>query len=170
VNALADARVAQFLNDNFVCTYLKVGAFKIIGGQKVGGNVATYYCLPDGAVLHAIAGKTDANRLLTESRWAIDIRKSAQTFSTNLGTGKTDLGKFAGFIRKAHGERYHEERHTVFGDRNEIPKTMPLAITQTAQTHWLLAKQPMARLDTIYPVVWRQILREELSALPVERR
>jgi hypothetical protein len=169
VNALNDARVAQHFNENFVCTYLKVGAFQIINGQKVGGNVASYFCLADGSVVHAIAGPTNADKLLTEARWATDIRKSAQTFSTNLGTGKADMSRYAGFLRKAHGERYHDLNNTI-GDRRTIPTAMPRIGTQQAQTHWLLAKNPLPRLDTVYPVVWRQILHEELSALPVAKR
>jgi len=169
VNALADARVAQYLNDNYVCTYLKVGAFKIINGQKVGGNVASYFCMPDGAVLHALAGQVDANRFLIEARWAGDVRKSAQAFGTNLDTGNLSMTKFAKQVAKAHGERYHAETHN-FGDKTTIPASMPKLASQQAQTHWLLARQPLAKIDSVYSVVWRQILREELSDLPVERR
>ena len=32
-----------------------------------------------------------------------------------------------------------------------IPRLMPKLASQTAQTHWLLADRPMAKLDTIYP-------------------
>ena len=65
MNALADERVAEFFNETFVCTYLKVGKFEIVNGQKVGGNVASYFCLYDGSVVHAIPGKTEANKLLS---------------------------------------------------------------------------------------------------------
>ena len=161
--------MAKHFNENFICTYLKVGAFQIINGQKVGGNVASYFCLADTTVVHAIAGQTNANVLLKEARWAADIRKSAQTFSTHLETGKMDMRVYANHIRKAHAERYHEEIRTPFADRKTIPKQMPRLATQQPQTHWLLANS-MAKLDTIYPIVWRQILREELSALPVGER
>ena len=171
MNALADPRVAKYLNDNFICTYLKVGAFKIVGGQKVGGNVASYFCLGDGSVLHAIAGPTNAHTLLSEARWASDIRKSAETHSTNKLTGKVDRTKYADYLRKAHGERYHDKNGGgLWQDKKTIPVNMPRIANQQAQTHWLLAKNPMARVETIYPVLWRQILHEELSDLPVEKR
>ena len=169
MDALANKQVAKYLNDNFVSAYLKVGAFRIINGQKVGGNVASYFCVPEGGVLHAIAGKTDADTLLKEARWAMDIKKSAFAKSTNPENGNINLKKFAGEIRKAHTERYHGENRIAWGD-NSLPVNMPLVATQQTKTHWLLAKNPAARLDTIYPRVWQQILGEQLSALPVERR
>jgi hypothetical protein len=169
VNALADPRVAKYLNDHFVSTYMKVGAFKIINGQKVGGNVASYFCQPDGIVIHAFAGQTNANKFLGEARWATDVRKSAQIFAVNLKNDIVDPQRFASYLRKAHGERFHEENQT-WGDRTTIPVQMPRIATPQAQTHWLLAKNPANRLDTIYPVVWREILRETLSDLPVEKR
>lgn len=167
MNALGNLRVAEYLNENFVCTYLKVGAFRIVNnGQKVGGNVASYFCMSNGAVLHAIAGPVDSNKLQLEARWALDTRKSAQARSFNAASGKLDAQAFARVVRTAHGERYHHEQRTM-GDKQILPKQMPLLATNAAKTHWLLADRPMAKLDTIYPIVWRQILNEELSALPV---
>jgi len=63
VNALANAEVGRFLNEHFVSSFQKVATFKIVGGQKQGGNVASYFCAPDGRVLHAIAGPVDAATL-----------------------------------------------------------------------------------------------------------
>ncbi|MSQ93549.1 MAG: hypothetical protein EXR98_03220 [Gemmataceae bacterium] len=168
MNALADPLVAAYLNDNFVSTYLKVGAFQIINGQKVGGNVASYFCVPEGGVLHALAGKTDARTLLKEARWAVDIRKSAFALSTEPETGAVNLKKFARQISNAHTERYHAEGRMMSANL-PLPASMPRAATQQAQTHWLLAKNPAARLQDVYPTVWRQILNEKLSDLPVER-
>jgi hypothetical protein len=136
----------------------------------VGGNVASYFCLPDTKVIHAIAGQVDANRLLREARWATDIRKSAQTFSTQLETGNIDMKRYKNHIGRAHMERYHDENRTVMADRNRIPAQMPRLATAQTQTHWLLASNPTARLELIYPIVWQQILNEKLSALPVAQR
>ena len=121
-------------------------------------------------MVHAIAGQVDANKLLQEARWASDTRKTAQTKSTRLGTGKMDMREYARQVRLAHGERYHAQINNQGEDRNTIPAKMPKTATQETKTHWLLAKQPLAELDTIYPIVWRQILNEELSALPVQQR
>ena len=38
------------------------------------------------------------------------------------------------------------------------------------QAHWLLGRQPLAKLDTVYPIVWTQILNEKLSGLPVGKQ
>lgn len=175
MNALADRRVADYLNENFICTYLKVGTFQIINGQKVGGNVASYFCLHDGGVLHAVPGQTNAGKLLSESRWAYETRKSALTFSTDLVTGERDMNKYLEQVRKSHHERYHAEQRGRSGGKHgksmqPLPDSLPRQVGQQAQAHWLLAKSPLAKIGTVYPVVWTQILREQLSGLPVAKR
>jgi len=173
VNALADPRVADYLNENFICTYLKVGTFQIIGGQKVGGNVATYFCLPDSCVVHAVAGKVEANKLLSEARWAYEVRKSALTFGANLNTGKMDMRRYADRVRQSHTERYQNETNGMWnaGGKMTLPNTMPKNnVTQQAQVHWLLAKNTLPPLENVYPTVWRQVLNEQLSTLPVAQR
>ena len=37
-------------------SFQRVGTFRIVGKQKQGGNVATYFCAPDGRVLHSGSG------------------------------------------------------------------------------------------------------------------
>jgi len=172
VNALADAKVTDYLNDNFVNTYLKVGTFQIINGQKVGGNVATYFCLADGSVIHAIAGKVEANKLMSESRFAYETRKAALTAGAILGTDKISMQRYASAVRQAHTERYFAETNGLWnqGSKQALPTKMPRNISQQAQVHWLLAQNPLPRLENLYPVVWQQVLNEKLSALPVAQR
>ena len=52
MNALANPEVGKYLNEYFVSSFQKVGTFRIVNGQKQGGNVASYFCAPDGRVLH----------------------------------------------------------------------------------------------------------------------
>jgi hypothetical protein len=171
VNALADPRVVEYFNETFVCTYLKVGTFQIINGNKVGGNVASYFCLHDGAVVHAVPGQTNASKLIEEARWAYETRKSALTVGTILGTSDVDAKKFSERIRKAHMERYYAEVNAWHGaQQTPLPKYLPRHRSQQAQAHWLLGREPLAKLDSVYPVVWTQILNEKLSGLPVEKR
>ncbi|MBI3822689.1 MAG: hypothetical protein HY289_08415 [Planctomycetes bacterium] len=175
MNALADPRVVEYLNDNFIGTYLKVGTFQIINGQKVGGNVASYFCAWDGGVLHAVPGKINADRLLEEARWAYETRKAAQTFGTNFVKDELDMKKYIELVRRAHLERFNAECNSWSAgghgkSMRPIPTQFPLQVGQQAQAHWLLARNPMAKLDTIYPAVWTQILREQLSTLPVAKR
>ena len=46
----------------------------------------------------------------------------------------------------------------------------PTGKSQQAQVHWLLGRSPLAKLDTVYPVVWERILNEKLSGVPVDKR
>lgn len=172
MNALGDSRVAEYLNENFVCTYLKVGTFQIVNGQKRGGNVASYYCACDGAVLHAVPGKLGADQLLAESRWASETRKSALTYATDLTKGVTDPHKYRDRVARAHTERYRAEQQIAQGKKGypPLPANFPRNISEQSQVHWLLARHPMVKLDTLYPVVWTQVLNEQLSGLPVAKQ
>ena len=60
---MTSEEVGDYVGKNFVASYQKVGTFRIVNGQKQGGNVASYFCLPDGTVLHAVAGPLDAKTL-----------------------------------------------------------------------------------------------------------
>ena len=78
MGALANAEVGKYLNANFVSSFQKVATFRIVaGGQKQGGNVASYFCAPDGRVLHVVAGPVDAGTLLREARWVVETTKKA---------------------------------------------------------------------------------------------
>ena len=169
---MADPRVAEYLNENFVSTYLKVGTFQIINGQKVGGNVASYFCLYDGSVMHAVPGQTNADKLLTEARWAYETRKAAATLGTNLRFGTVDTKKYAGVVRRAHHERCLAEQGITGTGKylSPLPARMPRHRSQAEQAHWLLARNPLVKLDVLYPVVWTQVLNEQLSGLPVAKQ
>jgi len=103
VNALASDEVGKYLNENFVSSYQKVATFKIVGAQKQGGNVASYFCAPDGRVLHVVAGPVDAATLLHEARWVVETTKLA------MKDAKDDGAKFKAYFRKAHAERLRTE-------------------------------------------------------------
>jgi hypothetical protein len=103
VNALAKPEVGKYLNTTFVSTYQKVGTFRLAGKQKQGGNVASYFCTPDGHVLHAIAGPVNGATLLREARWAVEAYKLAQL------EGREDPEKFRQFFWDAHAQRLSQE-------------------------------------------------------------
>jgi len=103
VNALADPEVGKFLNANFVSSFQKVATFRIVGGQKQGGNVAGYFCAPDGRVLHAVAGPVDAPTLLREAKWVVETVRAAAKES------KGDGAKFKQLFRAAHAEKLRQE-------------------------------------------------------------
>jgi hypothetical protein len=95
--------VGNYVNEHFYSAYQKVGTFKIVNGQKQGGNVATYFCLPDGTVLNAIAGPVDAKTFLQEARWVVETRKTAITES------KGEYGPYTVYFRNAHAERFLQQ-------------------------------------------------------------
>jgi hypothetical protein len=107
VNALADPEVGKYLEKYFVSAFQRVGTFRIVGKQKQGGNVATYFCAQDGRVLHAIAGPVDAQTLLREAQWVVESTKKA------LAANKEDGAEFKAYFRKAHAEKLRTEHGLV---------------------------------------------------------
>jgi hypothetical protein len=107
VSALADKKVGAYLDEHFVCAFQRVGTFKVVGAQKQGGNVASYFCAPDGRVLHAVAGPVDGPTFLREATWVIDTAKKA------IKDADGDGGKFKIAMRTAHAEKLRKENGLV---------------------------------------------------------
>jgi hypothetical protein len=103
VNALANPEVGKFLNEHFCSSYQKVATFRVVGNQKQGGNVATYFCAPDGRVLHVIAGPVDGATMLREAKWIVDTTKKA------IDESKGDGAKFKAMMRKAHADKLRND-------------------------------------------------------------
>jgi hypothetical protein len=103
VNALANPEVGKFINENFVSSFQKVATFRIVGKQKQGGNVASYFCAPDGRVLHCVAGPVNAQTLLREAKWVV------QTVERAMKEAKDDGAAFKANFRKAHAEKLRTE-------------------------------------------------------------
>lgn len=107
MNALANDEVGKYLNEYFVSAFQKVATFRIVNGQKQGGNVASYFCAPDGRVLHVVAGPVDAATLLREAKWVVGTTKKA------MADSKGDGATFKAVFRKAHAERLRQEHGLV---------------------------------------------------------
>jgi hypothetical protein len=103
VSALSDKKVGEYLDKHFVCAFQRVGTFKIVGKQKQGGNVASYFCAPDGRVLHAVAGPVDGPTFLRESKWIVETATKA------IEDSKGDGGKFKVIMRTAHADKLRRE-------------------------------------------------------------
>ncbi|MBI3409554.1 MAG: hypothetical protein HY040_14535 [Planctomycetes bacterium] len=99
MNALANAEVGKYLEKHFVCSFQRVATFRIVGKQKQGGNVATYFCAQDGRVLHVIPGPVDANTFLREAKWVVAAAEKG------IETSKGDGAKFKTHMRKAHADK-----------------------------------------------------------------
>jgi hypothetical protein len=107
VGALNNPEVGKYINENFCSSFQKVATFRIVDGQKQGGNVASYFCAPDGRVLHVVAGPVDAATMLREAKWAVETTRKAMEES------KGDGAKFKSYFRKAHAERLRTETGLV---------------------------------------------------------
>jgi hypothetical protein len=107
VNALKDPKVGKYLSKYFVSSFQKVGTFRIVGKQKQGGNVASYFCAPDGRVLHCIAGPVNSRTLLREAKWVVETATKA------IKESKNDGAKFKAIFRRAHAMRLRTEHGLV---------------------------------------------------------
>jgi len=107
VGALANAEVGKYINKYFVSSFQKVATFRIVGGAKQGGNVAAYYCAPDGRVLHVVAGPVNAATMLSESKWVVETTQRA------MKEAKGDGGKFKAIFRTAHAKKLKDETGLV---------------------------------------------------------
>jgi hypothetical protein len=185
VGALTNPQVGDFVNRNFVSTYVKVGTFQLVNGQKQGGNVATYFCTTDGNVLHAIAGPVAANTFLYEARWIVNVQQRASL------EGRDNPERFKQIVREAHADRLDRDygiaraainrmhESVVEGDggftgkgTNSWVKRQFLRRHQNGwgtspQVHLLNALFPMEKIEDVYQYVFESILNEKVTSLPV---
>jgi hypothetical protein len=177
VNALTNEKVGEFVGTHFVSAYKKVGTFRKDGDTKTGGNVATYFCLPDETVVHVIPGPVDADVFLREAHWAVDVYESAV-----LEHGE-DVEAQKEYLRLAHGIRYQTANRiggamprpgkgfTLAARVNaQMPKVMPRGVEPLGQAHWLLWSNPLPPLAAVYRTVWTDILNEQVTDVPVRGR
>lgn len=156
MNALNNQAVGAYLNAHFVAAYQKVGTFRSVNGQKQGGNVASYFCTPEGEVLHAVAGPVNGATLLREARWAVETWKLAQLESQG------NRGRMKETLRRAHADRFRA-KHALAHDVNQLTNVAD----RESRVHLLLALAPMAKLENTYDLVFEKVLGEKLSTNPV---
>jgi hypothetical protein len=172
VNALANEKVGEYVSSHFVAAHKKVGTFQKDGENKNGGNVATYFCLPDETVIHVIPGPVDAETFLREAHWAVDVYESAMMEHSDEPDGVKS------YIKLAHAIRYQTDsgrgvprqtKGTAAANRINVqmPRSFPRGTGALAQAHWLLWSKPMAQLGEIYRAVWTEILGEQVTDVPV---
>jgi len=175
VNALADQKVGEFVGTHFTAAYKKVGTFRKDGDTKTGGNIATYFCLPNETVVHVIPGPVDAATFLREARWAVDVVESATLEHPD------DADAQRTYIKAAHGLRFLGDRDGAVPRAGQgaglaarvnerMPKEWPRGSATLAQGHWLLWSNPLPPLASVYRVVWTDVLNEPLTDVPVRGR
>jgi hypothetical protein len=142
VGALSDPQVAEFFGERFVAAHQQVGGFEVVnvGGrlQKNGGNVASYFCTPEGRVIHAVTGPVNAQTLLNEARWAVDLYQNI---------ADSPPWEQARAIAAAHQSAAGESNRN--GSRGR-------------RVHELLAEKPLAPLNNVYRDVFEGILGQRL--------
>ncbi len=127
-----------------MAAYQQVGSFEVIDQhgklQRNGGNVASYFCTPEGRVIHAATGPVGADELLEEARWAVDTYAGVP-----VGRNADAVELVANAHRTACAERVNG--HTS-NDR---------------AIHQLLAAKPLPALATVYREVFEKILGQRVS-------
>jgi hypothetical protein len=192
VNALADRKVGELINKHFIASFQRVGSFKIDGKQKQGGNVATYFCAPDGRVLNAIAGPVDAKTMREEVEWT--LQKTREAIKESKGKAenfKTLLRKYhAELLREKYGIRVTpilkdgamqgDESALAYRDAEgrKLAPVLPLPpienksevkqLSNLAKTHQLLAAHAGAKIESLYGAVFQGILNERVTTKPVQ--
>jgi hypothetical protein len=166
--------VGNYLNTHFVSSYQKVGTFRIANGQKQGGNVASYFCLPDGQVLHVIAGPVNAATMLREARWVVETWKLA------LLEKQEEPAQLSAFFAKAHADRLRQEHGLTASQccqlSNAPSSNLTAFLNESAnrklnrqeQIHLLLATRFPLKIENIYQLVFEKILGETVSTSPVD--
>ena len=170
MNALANPEVGKYLNENFVSSFQKVATFKIVGGQKQGGNVASYFCAPDGRVLHVVAGPVDAAG--APARGQVGGRDHA---ISRTWTAK-DAADLKAFFRKAHADRLLREDGVAshVAPRPEFTTEDVAAVLgrgrgldNAGRIHLLLSTYPLAPIGKVYRPIFERVLNEAVSTSPV---
>lgn len=134
--------------------------------------MASYFCAPDGTVVHAVAGPVTGSTFLREARWAVEV------YNLAAADGQADGVSLRAAVRKAHLARLKELRLPP-------PDVLPPLLSPDGPTaaalpghgrggnagkvHTLLAAHPLPRLDEVYPIVWERVLNEQRSTAPARR-
>jgi hypothetical protein len=126
-----------------VAAYQQVGSFEVIDEhgklQRNGGNVASYFCTPQGRVIDAITGPVAGNELLDEARWAVAAYDEARGGLP---------GDVPAKLARAHRQSSPQGRGNG-GQQSAI--------------HKLLAGNPLPPISAVYEEIFERILGQRVS-------
>jgi hypothetical protein len=91
--ALANVELGNYINKFFVASFQRVPT------AHPGGAYVSYFCAPDGRVLHAVAGTVDAATMLAEAKWTVEASKKA------IEDSRATEVPFKALLRRAHADR-----------------------------------------------------------------
>ena len=117
---------------------------------KNGGNVVSYFCTPEGRLIHAVGGPVDANRLLEEARWAADAFTNVQAANRHRG---------AAILREAH----MVASATVHSTQRVGHWTQQNSFDQS-RVHRLLAKYAYLPMSQVETTLFRSLTGENFAA------
>ncbi|HYV35480.1 MAG TPA: hypothetical protein VE988_07240 [Gemmataceae bacterium] len=178
MGALAQKDVGDYLNKYFVSSYQKIASFTVTaGGQKQGGNVASYFCTPEGRVLHVVVGPVSGEQLLKEARWVEETWKLAEMHELKT------VEKLQILFRHAHLERLATD-FNIHVKPQKLPRLEPAnaatiingpyvntllnhSPNQQGKVHLLLAGFTLPKIGRVYGTVFETILNQEISTVPV---
>jgi hypothetical protein len=129
-----------------VAAHQQVGSFQVVNQfgalRKNGGNVASYFCTPDGRVIDAVAGPVGADKLLAEAKWAVDAYEKAGPPSTGQAQA----------LAKEHRQAAEELALSSSGGRGS-----------SQRIHQLLAEHPLPPLNDVYKDIFETILGQRVT-------
>jgi hypothetical protein len=137
---------------HFVAAHQQVGAFKVVevNGvlQKNGGNVASYFCTPEGRVIHAVVGPVTAETLLAEAQWALDVVRDMNEYPPRQQAAAAALAHY----NELGGIGADAGRRRMWGPGS-----------QESRIHELLARRPLPRLQEVYEEIFERVLGQRVS-------
>lgn len=139
-----DPRIGAYFKAHFVAAHQQVGSFEVVNNfgalRKNGGNVASYFCTPDGRVIDALAGPVSADTLLAEAKWSIDVYEKAAPAA------------LAQALATAHREA-----------AEDLALSSSAGRSHSLRIHQLLAAHPLPLLNEIYKEIFEQILGQRVT-------
>ena len=138
--------------------------------------MASYFCTPDGLVLHLVPGPASGRVLLSEARWPNETYEHAR-----LENQTTPL-ELRAFFRRAHLARLHNE-HRLLLPTEQLPELgianrdavnmlfdQNWRLNNAGKVHVLLAVMPLPPIEQVYQPVFERLLGEQISTNPVAAR
>jgi hypothetical protein len=137
--------VAAYFRDHFVAAYQQVGSFEVVDEhgklQRNGGNVASYFCTPEGRVIEAVTGPVGADELLAEAHWSV------ASYDEVIKVAPAEI---PGLLAQAH-------RRAAVVVQGQARTSNPQAI------HQLLASRPLPALRSVYQEIFERILGQRVN-------
>lgn len=186
MQALARREVGDFLSKNFVSVYDRVGSFQVDidsdgRTKRNGGNVAAFFCTPNGYVIHVAAGPRTAEAFLAEAKWAVTVHSQIMS-DPNWGRSQArieQVSRVTAALRQAHSDALNLMNNpdsSVPGSElvlHEPPAAPSLkgldeaGRRQRKQVHQLLMTRAYEPLANVGPLVYTRILGEKVTQQPV---